>query len=197
MAYNTALLLMIEKIRALTEDFVQSSTEVFTYETSGIFTLAEPRIVDITSTLINGAEPFSSQSATFDPLTNKITIFNEEAASGDIIEVTYTFSKYSDSELVEYIRAALIWLSIYDSSVESYKISPQGLIIPTVTAKQNDLICMIASVLIKPDYISYKTSTMSVTYPTKATKEDKIKDLIQTFTYGTGVIGIIEWDRTI
>jgi len=196
MAYNDVMLSMIQKIRALTEDFVQTSTEVFTYETSGVFTLAEPRIVEVTETLINGQEIHSSQSAEFDATTNKITVFSEEFESGDIVEVTYSFCKSSDAELVEYIRAALVWLSVYDSEQSSYKITTAGTIVPTPTDKTLNLVCIIASILIKPDYISYKTGNMAVTYPTKATKEEKILDSIQLFRTGIGVIGIIEYDRT-
>jgi len=198
MAYNDDMLLMIQKIRALTEDFVQNSTEVFTYETSGIFTLAEPRIAEIVSVLINGAEPVSAEwTYDFDADTNKLTITNPDFASGDVIEVTYSFSKTSNGELVEYIRAALVWLSIYSSEEVSYKISTAGTIIPSPSAKTLDLICLLAAILIKPDYISYKTGNMAVTYPTgtaKLSKEDKILETIQVFKTGIGVVKIIEYN---
>lgn len=197
MAYNDSIILMFEKIRALTEDFVQSNTEVFTYESSKIFTLAEPRIISVIETLFNGVEPQSGQSATFDATTNDITIVNDDLVANDVISIKYTFSQLSDSELFSYIRAALVWLSIYDNSSETYKLSTSGLIIPTPSPKTIDLVCIIAAILIKPDYISYKTSNMSITYPTKITKEEKIQDMVQGFKSGIGVIGIIEYDTML
>jgi len=196
MAYNDTMIIMLQKIRALTEDFVQSSTEVFRYETSNVFTIQEPRVSAMTEVLINGNELQSGQSAEFDILNNDVTIVNDAFVSGDIITVKYTFSQTSDAELVEYIRAALIWLSIYDSDTETYKLSTVGTIVPLPKGKTLDLICIVASILIKPDYNSYKTSNMSVTYPNKFTKEEKIKDMIQTFKSGIGVAIVSEWGIT-
>ena len=195
MAYNTSMTEMIQKLRALTEDFTQSSIEVFTYETSNIFTLTEPRIAEITSVLINGLEAESAEwTYEFDATTNKLTITNSEFESGDSIEVQFTFSKLSDTELFEHIRAALVWLSIYDEKSIAHKLLATGTIVPTPDAKPLDLICIIASILIKPDYISYKTGNMSVTYPTKMTKEEKIQSTVTTFNTGIGVVRIIKYD---
>lgn len=195
MAYIDTVVVMFQKIRALTEDFVQSSTEVFVYETSNIFTLSEPRVIDMTQVLLNGQDLQSGQSADYDDTNNDITVVNEDFVSGDIVTVKYTYAKTSDLELLEYIRAALVWLTIYDSDSNSFKLSQSGLIIPTPKDKTLDLICIIASILIKPDYISYRTGNMAVTYPTKATKEEKILDSIQIFKTGIGVIGIIEYNK--
>jgi hypothetical protein len=194
MAYSDAILLMMEKIRALTEDFPQSATEAFTYETSNVFTLAEPRIIAVSEILINGQEMGSGQSATYDVTTNKVTVINPDFEVDDVVTVEYTFGKSSNSELFEYIRAALVWSSIYDSASPTYKLLSSGTIVPALAPKQVDMICIVASILIKPDYISYKTSNMSVTYPSKLSKEDKISQTIQTFQSGIGVVKVVTWD---
>jgi len=197
MAYNDTIVTMFAKIRALTDDVLQSTSEVFTYSTSGIFTIAEPRVSAVTETRINGAALVTGQTSTFNALTNTVTVVNSAFVSGDIVSVTYTYSKKSDLELFNYIQAALVWLSIYNEKVETYKLTSNGTIVPSPSGKELDLICVIAAILIQPDYISYKTASMSVTYPTKATKEDKIKDMVTCFHSGIGVIGIIEFDTIV
>jgi hypothetical protein len=121
---------------------------------------------------------------------------NEDFVSGDVVEFTYTFNDFNDTEIFEYIRAALVMLNVYGGTKENFVIYDSGLIAPTPEDKKLDIICVIASILIKPDYISYKTSNMSVTYPTKSTKEEKIDLLVKDFQSGIGAIGIIEWNRT-
>jgi hypothetical protein len=195
MAYTETMLSMIAKIRAITEDFTKTTSETFTYEDSNIFTIAEPKVNSVVDVLINGQELQSTQGYEFDPTTNDLIIVNEEYISGDITKVTYTYTNHSDSELFEYIRSALVFMSIYDKNVTSYKLSSSGLIIPSPAVKDLDLICMIASILIKPDFVSYKTSNMSIVYPTKFTKEEKIEKLIQKQKYGTGVVGMVYWDQ--
>ena len=197
MAYNDTMLNMIQKIRAITEDFEQTTSETFTYEDSNIFTIAEPRVGEIVEdgVKINGADLSSLQDYDFDPSTNDITVTNDDFESGDIVKVTYTFYKQTASEIFEYVRSALVFLSIYDNSVPTYKLSTSGMIIPSPFTKDLDLICMIASILIKPDFVSYKTSNMSVVYPTKMTKEEKIEKLIKKLKYGIGTTVIASWDK--
>lgn len=195
MAYNATILEMIAKIKAIVEDFGDQSSEAFPYENSTIFTISEPRVQELVEVLINGSELHSGQSAEFDPVTNDLTITNDEFENGDIVKAVYTFSKNSNAEYFEYIRAALVFLSIYDHSAETYKLSSNGIIIPSISDKDVNLVCMIASILIKPDYVTYKTTNMQITYPTKLTKEEKIEDLITKIRFGTGFVLIAEWNN--
>jgi hypothetical protein len=196
MAYNTSILSMINKIRAITEDFAQNSSEVFSYEDSNIFVLSEPRISEILSITLNGSELESGQSSEFNEDSNELTIV-DDLESGDIIKVIYKFYNKSDSELYNYIVSALVFLSVFDTSASTYKLSSEGTIIPSPSDKDKELICMIASILIKPDFISYKTSNMQITYPTKMTKEEKIEEIIRKLRFGTGVVLIAQWDSSI
>ncbi|GEM_PF-1378789 len=184
------------KIRALIEDFAKANFQVFTYTNSNIFTLAEPHIVAITKVLINGNELQSGESYSFDPSTNKITINGVSFNTGDTIEVDFTFNKYSDVELNEYIRAALVWLSIYDYTEGDFELESNN-VFPTLSNKEEDMVSIIASILIKPDYTSYKLPNVSVIYPEHSTKEQRIKDLINYFKHGVGAVGVINWHRSI
>jgi hypothetical protein len=195
--YDANMVEMILKVRALIEDFVQSSFEVFTYSTSPIFTLAEPNIQDVTKTLVNSNSLGSGEASTFDATTNKCTITGVTFSSGDIVEFDYTFTKYNDSEILQYIRAACVWLSINDNSNETYKVrTNDGIIVPSPTPKDLDLICIIASILIKPNYIHYRMPNLAVNYPNKMTQEEKIRSIISQYKRGVGIITIVQWNRS-
>jgi len=181
-----------KKIRACITDFSSNSTEAFTYVSSTIFTIAQSNIV-ITSVELDGFVLEEDTDYEFDETTNKIEIITS-ALVGDILTVDYTFNKYSNLELDEYIRAALVWISIFSSSSEDYEVESGDIISPTPNNRMCDLIAVIASILIKPSYVSYKLPTVSVVYPEKMTKEQKIEKLLSKFNYGSGIFDLIEYD---
>jgi len=178
------------KIRALIEDIGSSSFETFTYTTTNIFTIAQENIT-ITKVLKNGVE-LGSGEYSFDSTTNKITI-TAALTSGDTIEVDYTFYKYGDTELIEFIRAALVWMSIYADCSTDYEIEEND-IYPTPDNKTEDMIALVASILIKPDYSEYRLPNLTVRYPRNITKEEKIERLVRKFHRGIGEISVLEWD---
>lgn len=181
-----------QKIRAIVEDFGKSDFETFTYTTSNIFTLAESNINSITKVLKNGVALGSGQYD-YDSTTNKITI-SASLVSGDIIEVDYTFSKYSNTELTEYIRASLVHISIFSHESEiDYEIEGDD-IDPTPDNKTLDLIALVSSIIIKPDYNLYRLPNLTVRYPRNVSKEDKIEKLIARFNRGLGVNDVLEFD---
>ena len=105
-----------QKIRALISDFSLTSSESFTYVTSAIFTVAESNI-SITAVTLNGV---ATALYTYSSTTGKITV-SASLTAGDVIEVSYTYNKYSNSELDEYIRASLVWISIFSSAASDMK----------------------------------------------------------------------------
>lgn len=184
------------KVRALILDLSKSDIEVFTYTTSSIFTLGESNIIAITKVLKNGSE-LGSGDYSYDSTTNKITI-TASLTSGDIVEINYTFYKYSDNELNEYVRASLVWLSVHAyCSSEDYELEDNE-IFPTLSNKTEDLVALIGSILIKPDWTSYSLGSVKVVFNNRTAmnarmaKEDRIKRLIQHFKYSSGVNGILE-----
>ena len=178
------------KIRALVKDFMKSDVETFEYLTSLIFTLAESNIVNITAVLRNGIA-LGSGDYNFDSTTNKITI-SVSLTSDDIIEVDYTYQKYSDTELDSYITSALVWMSIYAYVEGDYELEDEE-IIPTPANKTVDLISIIASILIQPDYIQYSLPNLTVRYLRTMTKEEKIEKIVNRFSRGLGASDVLEW----
>jgi len=183
------------KIRSLIEDTMKTDYQVFTYTNSNIFSMAEPNIQGIAEVLINGNTLESGESYSYNSTTKKITVTGVSFSSGDQIEVSYTYYKYSDTELDDFIRASLVWLSIYDYTEGDFELEDSG-IYPTLSNKEEDMVSIIASILIKPDCSSYKLSNVSVTYPSLTPKEERIQDLISQFKFGIGAIGVLNWNSS-
>jgi len=173
------------KVRALIEDFSKKDFEVFEYTSVNIFTIAQSNIT-ITQVLLNG---IVTSDYTFDSTTNKITMTGSGIASTDKIEVDYTYNEYSDSEITEYVRAALVWISIFSYNEGDYEIEID--IYPTPSNETEDLISLIASILIKPDYSEKRLPNLTVKYPRTMTKEEVIEKLIIRFNRGLGVTDVI------
>jgi len=178
-------------IRALITDLSKSGVETFTYITSSIFDIAESNIITISKVLKNGSE-LGTGEYSFDSTTNKVTII-VSLTSNDIIEIDYTYYKYSDTELTEYIRASLVWMSIFDTSCKDYEIETDD-IYPTPDNQTLDLTAIIASILIQPNWNEYRLPNLTVRYPRTLSKEEKIEKLINRFTIGIGVNDVLTFD---
>jgi len=183
------------KVRALIEDFanIKKDFETFEYTTSKIFTLSEPNISSIEKVLRNGTE-LGSGEYIYDSTTNKIKII-VSLTQGDIIEVDYIFSKYSDTELNEYIRASLPWISIKNNYDKCFELETESNgIYPTPSNRESDLIAIITSIIIKPNYSIYRLPNLTVRYPKNMSKEEKIQRIISKFASGIGISDTITWN---
>lgn len=191
MAENNTVTKLRNKLRALVEDLQKTDTETFTYESSSIFTLQEENIDEIQEVSKNGTA-LGSGDYSFDSSTNKLTI-SVDLTANDIIEVIYTYYKYSNTELEEYVRAGLVWLSIFDVSENDYEMEDDD-IYPEPDGRTIDLIALVSSILIKPDWTEYRLPNITVRYNSRIPKEDRIERLINRFTLGLGVNDIVEFD---
>jgi hypothetical protein len=169
---------IINKIRALVEDEVKSDLETFTYTTSSIFLLSESDIISVIEVTKNGTA-LGSGEYSYDADTKEVTV-SASLTANDIIIISYTYYDYSNTDIKGYIKSALVWISICQYKTFFYD-STNTLIYPTPTEEQENLISLIASILIKPNYQSYRLPNHTVTYPKTMSKEDRIKDTIATF----------------
>ncbi len=179
-----------EKIRALIEDTpAKSDFETFTYNTGDkVFLLAESNISSIIKVEKNGAE-LGSGDYDYISSTNELEIITG-LSSGDIVTVKYTYYKYSDTELDGFIKASLVWISVFAYSRTDFELEGET-IHPTPDQKTTDLIALIASILIKPDWTTYRLPNRTVVYSRRMSKEEKIEKLISRFNSGLGVNQLI------
>ncbi|MHA1787849.1 MAG: hypothetical protein ACTSXT_01350 [Candidatus Helarchaeota archaeon] len=187
---TTMLNTLRTKIRALINDISKNDYETFEYSTSTTFKIAQENIT-INSVLLNEVE-LGSGEYSFSSDTNKITITADLDSGDNEIEVNYTYYKYSDTELTEYIRASLVWISIFSFCSTDFEIEGNE-IYPTPDNKMLDLISLVASILIKPNYNEYRLPNLVVKYPKTMPKEQRIEKLVRRFNSGIGSMDLLEW----
>jgi len=182
------------KIYSLVEDFEKQGTELFNYQTSNIFTIAEQNIT-IVNVLHNG-NPLASGTWSFDADTNKITIVGETLIEGDIIEIDYTYNQYTVDEMNGYIRASMCWISVYGHTPKDFEMDEDlDDINPTPTAQEADLIALIASIILKPDYTSYRLPNLTVTYRREIPKYERIEKLVSKWEHcSEGITDTIQFN---
>lgn len=179
------------KIRSLVEDFTKTDIEAFEYETSSIFPLSEPNITSIDKVSKNEVE-LSSGDYSYDSTTNTLEV-TASLSAGDIITVNYTYSKYSDSELNEYIRASLVQITIHTTCSKDFEFKTTY-IYPTPSNREQDLIAMIGSILINPNWSEKRLPNLIVRYPRTMTREDRIRRIVNDFYSSLGVNDTLEFD---
>jgi len=175
-----------DKVRYLIQDFAKSTKDIFTAGNSSIFTLTEDNPVSITAVYKNSTE-LSSGQWSFDSSTNKVTI-STTVNAGDIIEIDYTYyPTYSTSEITGYINSALIIISsfsYYTWSIENDNIYPEP------NTEEQNLIALVASILINPNNKSFSLPNIKVNVPKDLPTTDKINKIISIFKHNSS--GIFE-----
>ena len=105
---SITLLSLVDSVRNLIEDYGDSSSDVFTYSTSSIFTLSESNATAVTSVTINSV---STENYSYSSATQKVTI-SDSMSTGDTIEIFFLYyNQYSDTEIQHYLKSAIIHLS--------------------------------------------------------------------------------------
>lgn len=183
------------KIRSLVEDKLKYDYETFEYVDTNIFTLGEENIESIDSIKVNGEE-IGTGDYTFNSTTNEITITTTGLAEDDKIKVNFSYYKYSNTELKDYIEGALVWISVYNKGASDYEIenNDDPDIYPTPDNRTEDLIALISAILINPDYTRYSLTNVTVVYNSKIPKDQKIRNLVQEYNMGLGINDVLEFD---
>ena len=120
----------------------------------------------------------------YSTITGKLTITGNLTV-GDSIEVDYSYyTKYSDSELRGFIKSAITYLAV--EKYGTFAVKVDNVIFPTPNESEENLIALIASILIKGDLVSYKTPEITMIFERGDSKEKKIKKFIRQYkkTYG-------------
>lgn len=184
---------ILTKIRNLVNDnLLTNGSQTFTYYTSKIFTLAQINISSATvSVYKNGV--VQATGWTYSSTTNKVT-YTASLLSGDSIEIIYSYyKKYSDTEINGYIRSALSYLSI-----EGYKVfvcKTDNLIFPTPDESEENLIAVIASIIMGGNIKQYKTPEVTIIFQGDLSVEDRIRLVIRQATKSGIVLGYISLDE--
>ena len=171
------------KIRNLIQDNGLTMVDTFTYRTSSIFSLTET-FSTISSISINGS---ATTSYTSDSDDNTVTI-TATLTENDVIIINYIYYKYTNTELNAYIKAALDFMSF--NNYFYFEVLDTD-IYPIPTLKEKSLIAAIVYILIEPEYSEYRTPSVTIRYPRKMTKEEKIEQLLHSFKMGSSYNDVI------
>jgi len=184
---------IITKVRNLIGDALESCKDYYQMEDKYSFVLEDipdsPAVEDSIQVFKNDVEVEPTNNWSYSASTNKITFEQDSAAeeltAGDLIVITYSsYKKYSLNEMKGYIRAAISNLSIYGYRTFKEK---SDIIYPTPIESEENLIAVIASILIIGSIKQYKTAEITFTFADDTSKEDKIRQAINQYskTFGT------------
>lgn len=183
---------IVAKIRNILSENATSDKDIFTFESSRVFTLGDINVQSVTAVLVNGTEEAESGQWSYDSGTNKLTFQNSFTFSvGDVIEVQYTkYPNYSDAELDAYVKSALTYISVY--KYKTFFVA-NSLITPTPSEDEENLIALVACILIRPDNKSYKLPDIAIQVPINSlTMEQMIDNVILRFKKSaTGIFKVI------
>jgi hypothetical protein len=155
---------------------INKSGEVFTYVGDNYFNFAADNVTEILQVKINNTPTTSGDVVDLNTDYNQMYL-DAELTLGDVIHVVYRSTQYSDEELTSYLQEALVWFGIYTGS--AYTVSGDDLTItPALNLEQQNLIALIAMILIKPYEQSYQLPNYKVVYPTRKDKDERIKILV-------------------
>jgi uncharacterized membrane protein len=178
------------KTRYLLKDIslTRSPGDIFIYGSSSVFTLEENNVISVTTVLVNDVE-LSSGDWSYDTSTNKVTV-TASLVAGDTVEIRYTYySNYSSNEIENAIQAALVHIS-----ANNYKdfIEEATYIFPEPSEREENLIAMVAALILDGDNISYRLPDMSISRPSGKPTHDKISQVIAIFKKNShGIFAII------
>jgi len=178
---STTLTNITTKVRYLLGDIPTTGTDMFTYTTSNVFTLTESNGISVEGVYLNNEEMGASELA-YDSTTNKVTV-NLSMNSGDTVQIEYIYyPNFSDTEIEAYIRAALIHISANGLSTI---IVENDIFYPDINLKIQNLISMIASLLIEPDNKTYRLPDVTIVVPKDLPVYEKIRRTISIYKHNS------------
>jgi hypothetical protein len=130
------------------------------------------------------------ENYSYSTTTGKLTVTGTLTA-GDSLEIIYSFyKKYSSGEIRGFIKSSITYLAV--EKYGTFAVKSDNLIFPTPNESEENLIALIASILIKGDIISYRTPEITMTFERGDNKEKKIKKIIRQFKKTMGVLNYID-----
>lgn len=188
---------LIPKLRIIIHDPLKDTNDVYIYSNNKNFTLSENNVSSITEVAINDVS--SGINYSFNSSRNRITV-NSSLITDDVVEISYkAYLYYGDSELTDYLKLAMIKLNALKYKTFSFD---DTTVYPDLDWSEQNLICLIAGMLISPEDVSYKLPDITVTSSSKLSVDDKIEKLISQFKkdkigdYIIGIYNLHNYDRT-
>jgi hypothetical protein len=186
----TTLSTIREKVRNVLGDYSISQKDLFTYEASSVFTLTQNNPISVSTVYKNSVE-LSASDWSFNSDTNKVTI-SASLSTGDTVEIDYIcYLNYSNNELKNAIKSAIIYLSInnyydfeYDDDTDT--------IYPELEEREENLISIITAILVEQPIQTLRLPDLTINLPSDLNQADKIAKTIAGYKKNShGIITIL------
>lgn len=188
---------MLSKLRTLLRASLQDVSKTFTetFTASGrTFSLTESNASSISSVSVSGTV-IASNKYSYNSIAQTVTIDDDSVDDGDAVIISGVYTKYSSTELTNYIRTALLYMDINNYGINFSIDSGDTELYPIPQSKEQSLIVIIATILVQPDWQEYRTATVTIRYPRTMTKDEKIAKIIAKFAMSkVGWTGLLELD---
>ena len=189
---------ILQKIRALIEDNLKADgieSWDFDYELKEkLIRLSEANVDEDSIAVKKNGVVWDDDNYSFNADTAEITIAESSGETlevGDNLLVSFSYyAKYSETELESYVRAAITTLSTENYS-PTFKLT-NATLFPTATESQENLIAVVAAILIKPNLRAYRTADLQIQYNEGLSKEKKISRLVMVAKKTFGVLGYVD-----
>ena len=189
---------IISKVRNLIQDNSAFSRKVLEYNIAKVYILSDSNVITSTLKIYKNGSEWDSDNYSYDATTEKITLTElsgEDVTINDVLEASYNcYDKYSDTELIGFIKASISTLSV--EQYKTFAVGNDEVVFPTPTEAEENLIAIVASILIKGDVVSYRTPEFSITFGRGESLDTKIKKLVRHFTKSYGILEYIKYDLT-
>ncbi len=191
---------IIEKIRNLVSDFlITTGRNSFDYNSitnpSKVFTLTEENVDSTSIRVYKNGVLWANTNYSFDSDTVQLSVTGT-LVSGDNLLVTFSYyAKYSEIVLRAYIRAALTHLSV--RQYKTFTAKSDNIVFPTPDESEENLIAMVASILIDGNVVSYRTPEFTITFGRGESIDSKISKLMKVYKGAIGVFSYIDYGERI
>ena len=193
---NVATSEIIELIRGLIKDILVSGGQnSFQYDSDATFKLSSDRISSDTIVVYVNETDITSDNWTYAPSTKRLTI-TSSLTSGDDILVTFSYyEKYSDTELIKYIKANLTRFTQKNYKKRFYVNSSDEIVTDNgenPTRAEGDIIALVTAIDIDPQNININTRDFTISATENKSKSEQINIVLSNFLRCPGVLRFLE-----
>lgn len=168
------------KIRNFIEDNIKSTFQTEIVESGRTFTIEQENANAVASVTVSGVA-LTEEDYDYMVSSQELTIALGKVEEDDTVTISFTYYKYSVTELLGFIKASLDFMTCFNYHPDFIVSSDGTDIYPIPNIKEQSLIARIASIIIKPNYSEKRSEEITIKYPKTQSKEKIIEKLITGF----------------
>jgi hypothetical protein len=184
---------LIKKVRSLAVDDYAPNSATYEYTSDVTFTLPSASVqassvaVYVNNVLVVNVS--GDIKYVFDSVASTVTFQYTSGilVAGDVLAIHFNeYSQWTDNEVKQYIQAAIIRLST--EKYTTFVLRDDETIFPTPVEQDENLIALVASILMEGNLSEYRTNEVQIVYAKDEDNESRIKRTIRQFKHTFGVL---------